>query len=111
LIVANRWNIPADLERKVMARDKLCIYCRQDFAKAEKRGQRRSWEHIINDATIVTRENIALCCISCNASKGVRPLSAWLGSSYCQAKGIHMGNVAPVAQAAAIAPADGAGAA
>lgn len=27
-------------------------------------------EHIINDAKIIIRENIALCCCGCNASKG-----------------------------------------
>lgn len=33
-----------------------------------------TWEHIINDASIVTRENIALCCVACNSSKGTKRL-------------------------------------
>src|SRR2546425_11349031 len=60
----NRWNIPDWLEQEVRARDDHCIYCRAEFAIASAlRRSRPSWEHIVNDARIVTRENIALCCI------------------------------------------------
>ena len=96
----NRWKIPKALEEEVRARDKACIYCGGNFAAASKRGQRMSWEHIINDATLVNRENIALCCISCNASKGAKELSAWLESLYCRNRGIHLGTIAPIARAA-----------
>jgi hypothetical protein len=96
----NRWKIPRALEEEVSARDKACIYCGGNFAAASKRGQRMSWEHIINDATLVNRENIALCCISCNASKGAKELWAWLESTYCRNRGIHLGTIAPVARAA-----------
>jgi len=98
--VPNRWNIPAALELEVEARDQACIYCGVSFASATRRGQRRSWEHIVNDARLVSRENIALCCISCNASKGTKSLAVWLETGYCQSRGIRAGTVAPVAQAA-----------
>ena len=96
----NRWNIPGWLELEVLARDTQCIYCGVGFAATamERRG-RPSWEHIINDAKIVTRENIARCCMGCNASKGTRPLAAWLESKYCQSRGITAGSVAAVARA------------
>jgi hypothetical protein len=55
-----------------------------------------TWEHIINDASIVTRENIALCCNSCNASKGAKDLRVWLNSKYCTRKGITPSTVAEV---------------
>jgi len=96
----NRWNIPKPLEVEVRKRDQACIYCGCRFATASKRGERMSWEHIINDARLVTRENIALCCISCNASKGTKELSAWLETMYCRNRRIHAGTVAPIAQAA-----------
>jgi len=97
----NRWNIPAWLEREVVERDLSCVYCGTSFAQAS--GARRdcpSWEHIVNDARIVTRENIALCCIGCNASKGTKALAVWLQSRYCIARGITGCSVAPVVQAA-----------
>jgi hypothetical protein len=99
----NRWHIPQALEVEVRARDQACIYCGTLFAAAPKRGARASWEHIINDATLVSRENIALCCISCNASKGAKLLSVWLESKYCRDRGIRADTVAPVAQAALLA--------
>jgi 5-methylcytosine-specific restriction endonuclease McrA len=68
-----RWNIPEWLETHVLERDKDCIYCRATFEPLSPKA-RPTWEHIINDSQMVTRENIALCCISCNSSKGNRPL-------------------------------------
>jgi hypothetical protein len=96
----NRWNIPEALEVEVIERDQACVYCGRLFASATRRGERKSWEHIINDATLVNRDNIALCCISCNASKGAKDLAVWLETSYCRNRAIHAGTIAPVAQAA-----------
>ena len=96
----NRWNIPPWLEQEVTARDQACVYCGIRFDRAVARRDRPSWEHIVNDARIVHRDNIALCCIGCNASKGAKPLAVWLLSRYCQQHGIHGGSVAPVVQAA-----------
>jgi hypothetical protein len=97
----NRWKIPAWLELEVTARDTHCVYCRSSFgAQQLQRRRRPSWEHIINDAKIITRENIVLCCIGCNASKGQKSLAAWLESKYCKARGITAKSMAPIAQAA-----------
>ena len=93
----NRWNIPDWLEREVTERDRCCIYCGVEFVSpAPTRSRAPSWEHIINDARIVTRENIARCCISCNASKGTKDLAAWLQSNYCRTRGITAKSVAAV---------------
>ncbi len=86
--MANRWNIPEWLENEVARRDKDCVYCRNGFGMTGSRGSFSSWEHIVNDAKIITRENIALCCRSCNSSKGAKLLADWLQSAYCQRKGI-----------------------
>lgn len=97
----NRWNIPPSLEQLVHARDLSCIYCRRQFGDAlAPRGSRKSWEHIVNDETIITPENIALCCISCNASKGIKPLRDWLSSRYCHSRGITPTRIAEVARKA-----------
>lgn len=99
----NRWNIPAWLEAEVIKRDNACVYCGVEFlAEQVARGCRPSWEHIINDARIVTRENIARCCISCNASKGAKELAAWLSSKYCAARGISKNTVAQVVREALV---------
>lgn len=95
--MANNWNIPAWLEMEVRKRDKACVYCGVEFTPAEvSKRSASSWEHIINDATIVTRENIVLCCCGCNASKGQKPVSVWLQSKYCKERGITPASVAPI---------------
>ncbi len=93
----NRWNTPKSLEQEVTARDTACVYCGVDFLIATtKRGEKLSWEHIINNASIITLENITKCCISCNASKAIKDLSVWLTSYYCSRKGITKETVANV---------------
>jgi hypothetical protein len=99
----NAWGIPDWLEAEVRARDTVCVYCGIQLIDTPQRGPRSAaatWEHIINDATIVTRENIARCCVGCNASKGTKPLSAWLESRYCKTRGITKDTVADVVKQA-----------
>ncbi len=101
--MANNWNIPAWLEKEVRARDSACVYCGVEFTptKISKKSS-ASWEHIINDAKIITRENIALCCCGCNASKGQKDLSEWLQSKYCKDRSITSNSVAPIIKQAII---------
>lgn len=97
----NRWKIPDWLEREVIERDRGCVYCGVEFTEhTASRRVRPSWEHIINDASIVTRGNIARCCIGCNASKGTKRLADWLQSKYCATRGITRASVASVVQSA-----------
>lgn len=101
--MANNWNIPNHLEKEVRERDKVCVYCGVEFTSVKvSKKSAASWEHIINDAEIVTRENIALCCCSCNASKGQKQLSIWLQSKYCKDRGITPKSVAPIIKQALI---------
>ncbi len=95
--MANNWNIPSFLEKEIRERDKVCVYCGVEFTSTKvSKKTVASWEHIINDAKIITRENIALCCCGCNASKGQKQLSIWLQSKYCVDKNINSENVAQV---------------
>jgi hypothetical protein len=100
----NRWGIPDWLEREVKARDETCVYCGVRMIEETSPGSPRNtvgtWEHIINDARIVTRENIARCCVACNASKGTKTLSDWLQSSYCEKHGINRDTVANIVKSA-----------
>jgi hypothetical protein len=101
----NQWNIPNWLEKEVIERDKVCVYCHIEFLPAkESKKQMATWEHIVNDASIVTRENISRCCFSCNSSKGAKELSFWLESKYCKNKGINKNSVAPIIQQALANP-------
>ena len=96
----NRWNIPSSLAHEVIERDRCCVYCRVEFTiQNGNRHAQPSWEHIINDARIITSQNIARCCIGCNASKGAKNLAEWLESKYCRTRGITRESVASVVRA------------
>lgn len=96
----NRWGIPDWLEQEVKERDKACVYCgTQLIDQMPSSGPRTSvatWKHIINDACIITPENIARCCVPCNSSKGTKTLTDWIQSSYCKKRGINKDTVAEV---------------
>jgi 5-methylcytosine-specific restriction endonuclease McrA len=90
----NNWHIPPEMENDIRTRDKSCVYCALPFSESK----RPTWEHIINDEKIITSENIALCCRSCNSSKGAKKLSDWMNSKYCHEKGINYSSVSKVIQ-------------
>ena len=94
----NSWGIPEWLEEEVRAQDRTCVYCSIQMTDGiPRRGSRKAtatWEHIINDATIVTRDNIARCCAACNSSKRTKSLAEWIETSYCRTRGITKDTVA-----------------
>lgn len=95
--MANRWGIPKEVEEYAKQRDSSCVYCGISFSNTNNsRKTRPTWEHIINDVRINNIDNIALCCGSCNASKGSKILEVWLLGNYCSHKGITGENVALV---------------
>jgi len=100
----NRWGIPKWLEEKIRARDKTCVYCGVPLLEVVSAGSSRramaTWEHIINDASIVTGENIARCCAACNSSKGTKALPDWIHSNYCKKNGINEHTVAVIVRKA-----------
>ena len=100
----NNWGIPDWLEKEVKERDKACVYCGiQMIEKMPSHGPRKAvatWEHIINEASIVSRDNIARCCVACNSSKGAKTLSDWIQSNYCKKRGINKDTVAEIVKEA-----------
>ncbi len=98
------WNIPKWLANEVIERDKHCVYCGVKMLdmipKYGSKNSAASWEYIINDETMITRKNIARCCVACNANKGTKKLSEWINSKYCEEKGITKDSVADIIKAA-----------
>jgi 5-methylcytosine-specific restriction endonuclease McrA len=100
----NRWHIPHNLEDEIRQRDKKCVYCGATLIESPNykgsRKHRATWEHIINDESIITNWNIARCCASCNSSKGTKRLSYWINSNYCKLRGISRETVADIVKQA-----------
>lgn len=99
--MANNYNIPDWLEKKVRDRDKLCVYCGvkfKDYSCAKGTpSDKATFEHINNDGEPI-EANIAMCCASCNSSKGVKKLLDWFNSSYCRERNIGEKTVASIIQ-------------
>lgn len=87
LKTARRWKIPVQTAEIVIKRDKKCIYCQCEFDDTV-RAKKKSWEHIINDIRLNTPDNIALCCVGCNTSKGTKILEEWLASEKAIQRGV-----------------------
>ncbi len=102
--MANRWKIPKEVEDFVLKRDLNCVYCGIKFSSDNSRKSKASWEHIVNDIRINGIDNIALCCVSCNSSKGSKLLSDWLEGKYCKQKNINLSTVATVVKNAYLNP-------
>lgn len=101
--MANKWGIPIEVETDVKERDMACVYCGIHFIENQTiRKHKSSWEHIVNDVRINGIDNIALCCVSCNASKGAKDLDDWLTTDYCKRKNITSKTVAEVIKTALI---------
>jgi hypothetical protein len=99
--MANRWGIPKTTEVIVKYRDTKCVYCGIVFySENNSRKNRPTWEHIINDIRINGPDNIALCCMSCNASKGSKLFEDWLKGDYCKKKEITVDSVDEVVKRA-----------
>lgn len=96
--MANSWGIPNNIEKLVLERDQHCVYCGCEFGT--ERSKKRSWEHITNDIKITTLDNIALCCVGCNASKGNKELSTWFYSENARKRGITSDTIAEVIRVA-----------
>jgi DNA-directed RNA polymerase subunit RPC12/RpoP len=95
--MTNKWKISKKVEDHVRERDSHCVYCGIDFSMNHiSRKTKPTWEHIVNDMNIMCIENIALCCTSCNASKGSKQLELWLESQYCVSKVITKESVSQV---------------
>ncbi len=106
--MANRFGIPPDIEDKLRARDKRCVYC-QKLMKGYPRtrgtpADKTTIEHLDHRPPFYWGaglerfgvEGIALCCGACNSSRGKKPLIAWFTSPYCEQRGINQRSVAPV---------------
>ena len=96
--MANSWGIPKNIEDLVLERDQACVYCGCEFGT--ERAKKKSWEHIINDIRITTLDNIALCCVGCNASKGSKELTNWFYSENARKRGITSETIADVVKVA-----------
>jgi len=83
--MANRHGIPAHIESEIRARDERCVYCGKVMVPTTS-AARADWatiEHLDHLPPFKyrpgqTAADFAICCGSCNSSRGDKPLSAFV---------------------------------
>ncbi|MFC1454751.1 hypothetical protein ACFLQI_01540 [Candidatus Undinarchaeota archaeon] len=54
-------------------------------------------EHFDDDCVVhPSKEKIAMCCMSCNTSRGAKRISDWFNSVYCRERNINEDTVASI---------------
>ena len=99
--MSNRFGIPADTEQRIRARDTTCVYCGKVYSPRSRRDM-PTIEHLNENPPFywedgLKEEGLAICCGSCNSSRGSRKLRDWFRTPYCleRVKPIDATTVAP----------------
>jgi hypothetical protein len=93
----NRYGLPEDAVTLVRKRDRKCVYCKKKMLPPSPTTWRGDWttiEHLNHLPPWDNPETIAICCSSCNSSRGNKPLLKWFESSYCLEHNISPSTVA-----------------
>lgn len=104
LFMRNKFGILEKDLKKIKERDSKCVYCNKKLIYPyNKKNQRDSAtiEHLNFDGPFYTKdglklEDIAMCCGSCNSSRGQKKLIDWFKSEYCINKNINANTVAKI---------------
>lgn len=96
--MSNKYGIPEEALSKIRARDTACIYCHKEMREyAGVRGtpgDKATIEHLNNKPPWDNPNTVAICCGSCNASRGNKMLVDWFKTPYCMERNINEETVA-----------------
>jgi len=100
--MANKFGIPNNELLKIHARDKKCVYCHKLMINpfdSSNYSDSATIEHLSpfkpfywNEGMKI--ENIAICCGSCNSSRGSMRVLDWFKTKYCTTRNINANTVA-----------------
>lgn len=96
--------IPVEVERQIRLRDKVCVYCGKNMKNNHPK-DKPTREHLNNILHSIpsqcakdcnTIQTLAICCHSCNTSRGAKHYWDWFKSPYCIKNKINKRTVANV---------------
>jgi len=99
--MGNDFYVPKKVRDKIRERDKFCIYCGIELKdhpgiKGTKT-DKATIEHMDGYSEKHPEEwNMAMCCGSCNSSRGPKSLTKWFETPYCKERNINRETVAKV---------------
>lgn len=93
----NRYGLPEDDLSSIRERDRVCVYCHKPMIPVGSDGPQSDWatiEHLNHKPPWNNPNTVAICCWSCNSSRGNQLLRDWFLGEYCRSKGIDRPTVA-----------------
>lgn len=104
------YGIPKQDLLAIKKRDINCVYChkkilvpnstnnRKDWATIEHLNYKSDWDSVKDFVTSGKSATsiVAMCCFSCNSSRGSRPIKLWFKTQYCKDKNITIDSVSSV---------------
>ena len=93
----NKYGLPENQLEEIRARDTKCIYCHKTMNQPSSGGFRGDWatiEHLNHLPPWNNPDTVAICCGSCNSSRGIMPICKWFEIPYCINKDINIETVA-----------------
>ena len=88
----NEYGIPEEELKKIRERDTVCVYCHKIMLSTGSDGWRGDWatiEHLNILPPWSNPSTVAICCWSCNSSRGNKQLSVWFKTRYCTERNIN----------------------
>jgi len=100
--LANKFQIPREVEKRIRERDKECIYCNKIMIMPKIGTRHNDWatiEHFREQGPFywsegLKEEDLGICCSQCNSSRGIKSLLDWFESPYCKKHNINPNTIA-----------------
>lgn len=102
----NKYGLPEKDLNEIINRDKVCVYCHKKMTSHDTTGKRGDWwtiEHLNYLPPWNNSHTVAICCWSCNSSRGQLKIRDWFKTRYCIAKNINESTVSAVVKEYVIA--------
>ena len=93
IFMSNKYGLNENELEKIRARDKVCVYCRKNIIKpssGNKRNDGATIEHLNFLPPWNNPNTVAICCWSCNSSRGKKKILDWFKTSYCIKRNINI---------------------
>jgi len=97
----NKYGLPEDRLEEIRLRDTNCVYCNKSMTNPKNGGFSGNWatiEHLNHLPPWDNPDTVAICCKSCNSSRGAKPVCHWFKTEYCKSKNINIETVSKVVQ-------------
>lgn len=95
--MSNKYGIPEHDLNKIRLRDKTCVYCHKKMIDSKNGARHSDWvtiEHLNFLPPWDDPSTVAICCQSCNSSRGKKKLLDWFKTPYCIKRNINENTVA-----------------